>query len=494
MVYKYWIYKYRTMNSLRPKNLLFAGFATACTALSISPAEANPPKSARPPAPDKRLNVLFIMADQWRAQAMGYAGDPNVKTPNMDAFAAKNLNFTTAVTAQPISSPYRACLISGQFSTTNGMLTNDLPFHPDGPTLGELFKAAGYMTGYIGKWHLNGGDRLAFIPPQRRFGFDYWKVMNCTHQYNRSYYWPEYEERMLWPGYDAFAQADSAMVFMAEAAKTKKPFCMMLSWGPPHDPYGIAPEEFRKMYNQANIVLRENVPTDQAAKWRADLAGYYAHISALDHKFGEIVARLEELGLMDNTIIVFTADHGDMLGGHGYEKKSHPQDESIRVPFLMHLPGAKARVIDEPLTTPDILPTLLDLCGIAIPGSVQGRDFRPLVEGKVTTLGDAALVIWPLKRLPYGLNEYRCVRTMRYTYAEELTGPWLMFDNETDPYQMNNLVGKKGYEALQAALKAKLYASLKAANDTFKDETYYARKFGVRVAPQPSKAAQKNNE
>src|SRR5437762_965469 len=138
-------------------------------------------------------NVLFILADQWRACATGYAGDPNVKTPNLDRLEAVSVNFTHAVSGNPVCSPCRASLLTGQRPLTHGMFLNDAHLSDDAVTLAKVMKEAGYDTGIIGKWHLNGRGRLSFIPRENRQGFDYWRVMECTHDYLHSFYYADYD-------------------------------------------------------------------------------------------------------------------------------------------------------------------------------------------------------------------------------------------------------------------------------------------------------------
>lgn len=429
----------------------------------------------------QKPNVLFVFADQWRAQATGYAGDVNARTPNLDAFAAEGVNFSNAVSATPVSSPYRASLITGQFAPSHGMLINDLSLKPSGPTMGEIFRDNGYMTGYVGKWHLFGEGRMNFIPEEERFGFDYWKVMNCTHNYNDSFYWEEEPVKKKWKGYDAFAQTESILKFIDSASKTGKPFCAVLSWGPPHSPYSTAPAEYQAMYpDPGKIVLRPNVPEEMQEQARKNLCGYYAHIAALDKAFGDIVGHLRSLGILDNTIVVFTSDHGDMLCSHSFTGKSRPYDESIRVPFLIRYPkGLSGKVMDEPITTPDILPTLLDLCRISIPSSIEGRSLYPILSGKKKTLGDGAIVCWPYPRKAYGMKEYRMVRTKQYSYVETPDGAWMLFDNYRDPYQQDNLANRPEYAKLQAGLKKKLHGLLKEAGDEFLEGKEYVKRFGI---------------
>lgn len=142
-------------------------------------------------APPKPPNILFIIADQWRAQAFSFAGDPNVKTPNLDRLEKQSVNFTQAVAGLPVCSPTRATLLTGQRPQTHGIFLNDVPLNPNAVTLPKELKAGGYDTGCIGKWHIDGHGRSNFIPAERRQGFDYWKVLECTHDYNNSAYYAD---------------------------------------------------------------------------------------------------------------------------------------------------------------------------------------------------------------------------------------------------------------------------------------------------------------
>ena len=226
------------------------------------------------------------MADQWRAQAFGYAGDPNVKTPNFDALARSSVNVMNAVASTPVCSPTRASLMTGKRSTEHGIFLNDAHLADDEITFAEVLRDAGYDTGIIGKWHLNGGGRLSFIPPEHRQGFVYWKVQECTHAYNNSTYFADTPEPLTWNGYDAIAQTRDAQEYIQQHAKSDKPFLLCLWWGPPHSPYNTAPQKYKDMYDPAKIQLRPNVPEKDADKARKDLAGYYAHCSALDDCMG----------------------------------------------------------------------------------------------------------------------------------------------------------------------------------------------------------------
>jgi arylsulfatase A-like enzyme len=429
-------------------------------------------------------NIVVVLADQWRAQAFGFAGDPNVKTPHFDRLAGESVRFLNAVAGMPVCSPTRASLLTGQRPLTHGVFLNDVPLNPEAVTLPKVLKAAGYDTAAIGKWHIDGHGRSAFIPPERRQGFDYWKVLECTHNYTNSIYYGDSPEKLRWSGYDAFDQTRDACEFLRQHQKAEKPFLLWLAWGPPHDPYFTAPEKYRAQYDPAKLVLRPNIPAQFEALARINLAGYYAHCSALDDAMGTLLATLRDTGLAENTILVFSADHGDMLGSQGLWKKQKPFDESARVPMLIRWPaglGSKARQLEAPINSEDVMPTLLGLAGAPIPPSVEGLDYSGYIRGGANP-GDGVTVLTCVA--PFGEfdrrtggKEYRGVRTTRYTYVRDLTGPWLLFDNESDPHQQHNLVGQPEAATLQAEMDAKLQRKLTANSDAFLPAADYIAKW-----------------
>jgi len=435
-------------------------------------------------------NVVFVFADQWRAQDVGYNGNEGVHTPVIDKLAEESVVFTNAVSGCPVCCPYRASLLTGQYPLTHGVFYNDKPLNPDAVTMAKIYKQAGYETGYIGKWHLNGHEpgeetavaRAKFIPGERRQGFDFWQVLECTHDYNNSFYYEDSPERLKWSEYDAIAQTKSAVGYIREKSKGDKPFLLLLSWGPPHEPYETAPEKYRDMYSPGQIEVRPNVPDELRGKAREDIAGYYAHIKALDDCMKELLAAVKESGEEDNTIFVFTSDHGDMLYSHGEVKKQKPWDESLMVPFLLRYPkelGKAQKIVDTPVNTPDILPTLLGLSGIEIPASVQGSDYSKIITGEKKSENEAVLIQCPVPfhqwNYSRGGREYRGVRTNRFTYARDLNGPWLLYDNKLDPFQMNNLIGLDEYVFIRSDLEKQLQELLQKNNDKFLSGAEYMK-------------------
>ena len=434
-------------------------------------------------------NILFVITDQWRAQAFGFAGDPNARTPNLDAFERECVDFTQAVSGLPVCSPTRASLLTGQRPQTHGVFLNDVPLAPNAVTIAKVLKVAGYDTGCIGKWHVDGhGSRSAFIPRERRQGFDYWKVLECTHEYNHSAYFGDTPEKLVWEGYDAIAQTRDAQRFLRERAKSDRPFLLWLAWGPPHNPYETAPAKYRAMYSPEQIHLRPNVPESARAQARKDLAGYYAHCAALDDCFGELLRTLEETGLATNSIVVFTSDHGDMLWSQDQQRKQRPWEESARVPLLFRLPaafGVKPQRLDATINTEDVMPTLLRLAGVSTPTSVEGFDFSGAMRGDADPSGGATVLrcISPFGEFirKRGGREFRAIRTTRYAYARDLSGPWLLYDNQADPDQIRNLVGKPEYAELQARMEKRLREKLASQHDEFLPGPEYVKRWGYTV-------------
>ncbi len=431
---------------------------------------------------------MFVLADQWRAQAFGYAGDPNVKTPHIDALERESARFVNAVSSIPVCSPMRASLLTGQRALTHGLFMNDAPLNPDAVTIAKVLGKAGYDTGYIGKWHVDGHGRSSFIPPERRQGFDYWKVLECTHDYNHSDYYADGPEKRTWPGYDAAAQTQDAAQYVRAHAASGKPFVLFLAWGPPHDPYQTAPAQYRAMYDPATLTPPPNVPEAIRDAVRKRMAGYYAHCSALDDCMGSLWQACREAGVEEDTILAFSADHGDLLGSHGAFNKQQPYEESVRVPLLFHYPrrlGREGKRLPAAIGTGDLMPTLLGLCGVPAPTTVEGRDFSGYIAGGKSPSDDVSLILCPA---PFGQwnrliggKEYRAVRTARYTYARDLNGPWLLFDNEKDPYQMDNLVGHSDQAALMKELDHALQLKLDAAGDAFLPAGRYIEKWGYHL-------------
>lgn len=438
---------------------------------------------------EKHPNIVFILVDQWRGSALGYAGDTNVKTPHLDAFASKGVNFSNAVSVCPVCTPYRASLLTGRYPTSTGMFLNDLYLPEEELSIAEVLKANDYSTAYFGKWHLDGHGRMDFTPQERRQGFDFWMALECSHDYNNMPYYDNDSPQMrIWEGYSPFALSEASQQYMAKQKDSGKAFFLFLSIASPHFPHHTALPEYQDMYPIEKIKVNPNVPEELHDQVKNELRGYYAHCTASDKAIGDLLSKMDELKLMENTIVVFTSDHGEIMGAHGIppKQKQVPYMESAGVPLLIYHPDNvdNARKIDMPLSTPDISATLLSLAGIPVPESFEGNDFSEIVRGGDEIQNNAALYmsVSSFARVQSQFKkEYRAIKTNQYSYVKDISGAWLLFDDKADPFQVNNLAGDPEFTAIQKQLDKQLMEELQKINDDFRPAESYLEEWAYEV-------------
>jgi arylsulfatase A-like enzyme len=391
----------------------------------------------------RKPNVVLLLPDQFRAQALGSMGDPNVRTPHMDRLASEGVRFTNTVANSPVCCPARAILTTGQYCHRNGMVANDLRLRESATGIASVLSGAGYRTGFVGKWHLDGGPRLpGFVPPgPRRHGFEFWAANQCSHQHFDTHYFRDTDQPIPIHKFEAEGWTDLGIEFLEASKRDTRPFFLNLFMGPPHDPYG-APKPYMNLYQPDKLKLRPNWASGEKIPGRAEIAAYYAAVTAVDDQVGRILKSLDDLGLADDTVVLLSSDHGDMLGSQGQRLKRKPWEESILVPGLLRYPrGAKGGRTDDLLFSHiDFMPTILGLCGVNQPVGLQGKDLSSvLLTGDGARPDSAFLQIFG----PYdgdGTPEgWRGVRTSRYTYARFKNRPWVLYDNQADPYQQDNL-------------------------------------------------------
>lgn len=421
---------------------------------------------ARTSAP--RPSFLIVLPDQLRAQALGCMGNPDIRTPCLDALAKEGVLFRNTFANSPVCCPARAVLLTGRYAHANGMVANDLRLRESEVTVAELLREQGYRTGYIGKWHLDGGPRLpGFVPPgPRRQGFDFWAANECSHAHFDTQYFRDTDQPIAVKKFEAEAWTDVAIKFLRESRG--RPFFLIVSMGPPHDPYG-APAKFAKMYDPQTVSLRPNWVEGTAGGGRKELAGYAAAVSAVDEQIGRLSAALRDLGLEQDTFLLVTSDHGDMLGSQGRRLKRVPYEESIRVPGIVRYPRAvkAGRTSEAIFTHVDVAPTMLSLAGLPIPPAMQGSDLSAVIRGAEVGPESAFLqhfVPYHSDNVPEG---WRAVRTARHLYARTEAKPWLLFDVQADPYQQRNLADDPASAPLRAELEGKLTAWMARTGDAW---------------------------
>ncbi len=426
-----------------------------------------------------RPNVVYLFSDEHRWQSMSFTEMPEVRTPHMAALAAQGAEFTHTISNYPVCSPHRAMLMTGRWPYQQGIIDNNIDLDPGQPTLGKVFQAAGYRTGYIGKWHL-GGTRA------EPFGFDTSLIWTGTGtHYDKSEYHPAEGEPVRPRGYNATLMTDQAIEFIRQSDEAAQPFFLMVSWNPPHATFTDAPEDKKALYPEGSLPRRPNASgaNEAVPAGAPDIArrndwpnyqGYHAHITAVDEELGRVLAAIDELGLARNTILVYTSDHGSMFGSHGVGSKRQPYEESIRVPFLVRWPGIippghRSQALFGSI---DIMPTLCALAGLDVPSTCAGQDFSPLLTGGQGPDPEAQFIMHIAKDNASGGNKhpaplFRGVRTRNHTFAVKPDGDGFLFDNRRDPFQLNNLFSDPGAAALRTQLEALTRRFLETAGDPF---------------------------
>ena len=447
-------------------------------------------------------NLLYIFADQLRYRSCGYAGDPLARTPNIDALAEESLSFSNAVSGHPVCAPYRASLLTGKYTTSTGMVINELRMNTNHRCIGHVLTENGYDTAYIGKWHLWANQlghhydvENSYTPPgPDRLGFDgYWAAYNFHHEYVDAYYHTDSPEKITLKGYEPDGQTDLAIERLRAATDLQKPFAMFLSYGTPHDPWVVenVPTAYLGAFSDVEFQLPPSYGEDNDAHadaWarlsneeRAQITEwmriYYAMTANLDWNLGRLLAAIDAYGLRDDTILVFTSDHGELFGAHGRRAKNIFYDEAARVPFLVRWPGhtPAGQESDVCLNTPDIMPTLLSLLNLPIPGGVEGMDLSHCVIDEPGPEPDAALMECTGATAAWeDGHEWRALRTKQYTHAiYRSDAEELLFDNAADPYQMVNLAQDPAHAGVMAEFREMLETRMAALSDGFEACTWY---------------------
>lgn len=432
-----------------------------------------------------RPNILICTCDQLRPHAMGCYGDEFIKTPNLDRMAGEGVRFETAITNFPICMAARSVLMSGQYNRTctdgvgnvsypGGEGQCFFPQYPDpgrphlkDPTLAEALHDVGYHTATIGKWHIHSWPH--------DIGFDYYLIPRVNHAHTAQPFTENGGPEFVPEGYSVDYEVEQVDKFLQGQRDSDRPFFLYYNISPPHCPLADAPEKYLTMYDQAEVPIRPNVNLDEPLKnqehwfriYRWDYryynhhlpytmeipegydlktltAEYYGLVTWVDDTVGRMLNSLESNGLAENTIVIFTSDHGDNLGSHGLVQKNSPNDESLCIPLLLRWPTGMdcSKVIKGQVgSLVDLMSTLLDFAGLQIPNHIHGQSLAPLINGDCQRL-----------ERDYSIGETTfgtVIRTPSHTYFLPYSGdsrelaeqPTQFYNSLKDPYQFNNLAG-----------------------------------------------------
>ena len=445
----------------------------------------------------RRPNILILYTDQLRWDALGANGNPDVKTPNLDRLAHGGLTFQRFFVQNPVCMPSRVSFLTGQYPSTLGITHMGVPVPEDTLTLPRMLKPYGYRSGNIGKLHFLPHANRDHREPHPLYGFDVLEESDEPGPYEDAYRaWvrrqaPEHMDAVS-PGlppaaatwyramgfkdtvkhpeerfpkralpfrgpshltHSAFV-ADRSMDFIRESGS--QPWLCVAGFYSPHSPW-VAPQEFIDLYDPSTFTLPTFPPEVDARRPGTDYSdeglrearrGYYAQVSEVDHHCGRILALLDELGQAEDTIVIFTADHGDWLGEHLKHGKGYPgSDPASRVPLLVRYPAALAapgRAVEEVTEALDVVPTLLECAGVPVPPSVQGTSLLPVLQA-TDPLGPQAAIT--------EARGWKALRTARYRYVCESTGTEHLWDLDTDPSEYHDVVHDRAYAEDLAELR-----------------------------------------
>lgn len=456
----------------------------------------------------KRPNLLFIFADQFRKASLGYLKEDPTHTPNLDKLASNGVVFSRAIANHPLCSPYRAMLMSGQYPLKNGVLAN---CHSGRTAYGNYLKKeticfsdvlarSGYNAGYVGKWHLDGpcptkaGEKEiwdSWCPPDHRHGFSFWYAYGSHNLHNQPYYWTTGASEEQKTKVDQWSPEHEAEIIMdylenvdGKHREAEKPFAIFWGINPPHTPFTEVPERYKKQYeggkyqdllNRQNVDYHENKELRDLGVGDAgveqeihEAPDYFASVTGVDDQIGRVIEKLKEKSLYENTIVVFSSDHGEMLGSHGLMHKNIWYSEALEIPLIVNWPAQlKPRTDDLLISVPDYMPTFLGLMGLNqhLPDSVEGKDYSGVFYNKKVERPDCQLYFGSEPEAPQ--SGKRGIRTEKYTYVEvkdkKEKKHYFLYDDINDRFQMKNIYGEDSRRDQQ--LSSRLYKLLETMND-----------------------------
>lgn len=448
----------RTMADRITRRSFLRTSAVAAAAAIRSPAQSG-----------KKPNVVFFMTDDHGAWALNAYGCSEFSTPNIDRLALRGTLFERAFAATPVCSPSRATFYTGKLPTHHGVqdfLMAEDSFGPESKrfleghtTYADILKREGYLCALVGKWHL-GHD----AEPQS--GFDYWSTSPRGSGPYKDVPFYRNGEELLDTGFKTDFVGDEAVRFLDE--HHDEPFCLTVPFFAPHDPFDYQPDEYREPYLESDFACFPNPPDHPQRRGRHSVhlrnrqskIGFAALVTAVDRNVGKVLAKLDELGLTDDTVVIFSADQGYNCGHHGFWGKGNGTipfnmyEESIRIPMIWTHPGRipAGERIQPMVSSYDFFPTLLDYLGVDAPPDPQrvGRSFAPFLRGESRD--------WRTE-LYFEFGYVRSIRTENLKYVERGDG-WggELFDLETDPGEEINRIGKPEYRERRLELRNRLHA------------------------------------
>ena len=452
----------------------------------------------------RRPNILLVHSDQHRYDCVGAHGHPLSPTPNLDRLAAQGVSFSHAFTPCPVCVPARNSFLYGTWATRHGAVSNrhteaPWPPAPELPTWSEALRDAGYRLAYVGKWGIHGRPQdfgfESYVPTSDYYT---WRAEAGLPPVPRTGWFggtdphisPE-QSRIAW-------EADRVLERMRDLSRGPEPF--LIRWDPagPHLP-NIVPEPYASMYPPATIAPWLSFPDPLAGKpyiqaqqrrtwgldgwtwddWAPVVARYLGEITLMDAQIGRVLAELERLGLSEDTLVIYTCDHGDLCGGHGMIDKHHVMyDDVVRVPLIMRLPRDSRAGSPDPVAgrtcdafvshALDLAVTLCEVAQVPVPETFQGRSLLPLLEGQGE--GEREDIFATYHGSQFGLYSSRMVRDRRWKYVWNATAEDELYELERDPGEIVNLAGDASSRQVLERLRHRLLTWMEETEDILLNE------------------------
>jgi arylsulfatase A-like enzyme len=456
----------------------------------------------------QKPNIVIILVDQWKGQALGFQNKEPVLTPNLDELSKKSLVLQQMVSNYPVCSPARAMLMTGKYPLKNKVYSNvnssSAPFGIELPQdmvcWSDILKSNGYSNGYIGKWHLdsphepyiptsNNTEKVAWnewTPPAKRHGFDYWYAYGTYDVHNRPMYWDTKVPRDSFHYVDEWGpihETKKALSFFrndgGKYRESNKPFSLVISMNPPHSEYKTVPDKYYNIYKKTpleSLLKDPNIPpagTPMGDFYRDNIKYYYANITGVDEQVGVLLQGLKDYKLDDNTIVVFTADHGNCLGKHDEVSKNNIYEESLNIPFIIYWKGHIVPRIDDNFlcSLPDLYPTFLNLMGLkkSIPKDLDGVSYANyFMNGKGKKPATQYIMGNIVSNAVKVNSGFRGIRTKQFKFAYvKANGKTesFLFDLNKDPFELKNIYNPNS--AVVKKLRKELIKRLLETKDSF---------------------------
>lgn len=425
-----------------------------------------------------RPHFVFMMTDDQRWDGMGCAGNPVLKTPNMDRIAGEGVRFSNMFVTTSLCGPSRATNLTGKYAHLHGVRRNGLALPPDQPTFPEILKEAGYETAFIGKWHNR--DQA------EGRNFDYTFMFKGQGRYENPVIAENFGPGREYAGHVTDILTDAAVRFLKYRDR-QKPFCLCLWFKAPHRSWH-PPERVKNLFNDAEMPVPANYNDDYRGRPEAVrnadmrigdfddvpdlntfLRRYYACLAAVDENVGRVLDALKDLGYEKDTVVLYSGDNGFFLGEHHFFDKRLMYEESIRVPLLVKYPRlvTPGTTDSRMVLNIDVAPTLLDLAGLPVPAGMNGRSIKPLLKNQKAAWRQDFLYEYYEYPAVHMVRKHRGVRTERWKYIHYFEEPeeFELYDLKNDSHEMNNLASRPGYEEVKLRLQARLLELRKENRD-----------------------------